>query len=148
MSRVSQAGGPPSEKRLSLLQEFREFALRGNLIDLAVAVVIGTAFAKVIDSLVKNIIMPLISLVMPSNQNYLNWTVTVGNKVIPYGLFIGDVVSFLIIAFAIFLVVVKFLNWLATMRRPKEEAAAPLTKDQELLSEIRDLLKEEHAVVQ
>lgn len=120
MSRVSQAGGPPSEKRLSLLQEFREFALRGNLIDLAVAVVIGTAFAKVIDSLVKNIIMPLISLVMPSNQNYLNWTVTVGNKVIPYGLFIGDVVSFLIIAFAIFLVVVKFLNWLATMRRPKE----------------------------
>jgi len=125
----------------SLLTEFRQFALKGNVIDLSIGVVIGGAFAKIVDSLVKNIIMPAISLLMPAEQGYLGWKLIVGSKEIPYGLFLGDIVNFLIVAAALFIFVVKFLGWVA--RTKKEEAAAPpaLSKDQELLTEIRDLLK-------
>ena len=130
----------------SFVKEFRDFALKGNVVDLAVGVIIGAAFAKIVDSMVKNILMPLISLLFPSEQSYLGWKYAVGNKEIPYGLFIGDIVNFIIVALALFLFVVKFLGWVSRRRTAEEIAAAKAapppapTKDQELLAEIRDLL--------
>lgn len=134
----------PTKKAMSLLEEFKNFALKGNVIDLAVAVVVGGAFGKIVDSLVKHIIMPLVGLIMPGEQGYLGWKLVIGAKEVPYGLFIGEVVNFLIVALALFIFIVKFLGWI--MKFKKQEAAAPAappppTKDQELLMEIRDLLK-------
>ena len=126
---------------MSIVKEFREFAVKGNVVDLAVAVIIGAAFGKIIDSLVKHLIMPFISVIVPGEQSYLAWKWVINGKDVPYGLFLGEVLNFLIVAFALYIFLVKFLSLLT--RAKKEEAAAPpsLTKDQELLSEIRDLLK-------
>jgi large conductance mechanosensitive channel len=134
----------PKKKALTLVDEFKAFAFKGNVIELAVAVIMGAAFGKIVDSLVKHIIMPFISLVVPGQGGYLLWKITVDGKDIPYGLFIGEVVNFLFVAAAVFFFIVKFLGWI--MKLKKEEAAAPPpppppTKDQELLTEIRDLLK-------
>jgi large conductance mechanosensitive channel len=132
----------PAKTAFSLVDEFKAFAFKGNVIDMAVGVIIGAAFGKIIDSFVKNIIMPLISLLLPSQQGYLNWKLLVGAKEVPYGLFIGEVVNFLIIATVLFIFIVKFIG-LITKSRQKDAAALPvLTKDQELLAEIRDLLKQ------
>jgi large conductance mechanosensitive channel len=128
-------------RAFSLVEEFRRFAFKGNVIDLAVAVVIGTAFAKIIDSLVKHLIMPLVSVVMPGEQSYTTWKWVVNGKEIPYGLFLGEVVNFLIVALVLFLFIVKFLGWMTRARQAEQAAPPPLTKDQELLTEIRDLLK-------
>jgi len=133
----------PTKKVLSLWDEFKGFAFKGNMIDLAVAVVIGTAFAKVIDSLVKNIFMPVIGLIMPGEKGYEGWVWQIGDQKVPYGLFIGEVINFMIVALIMFLFIVKFLGWL--MKIKKEQAPPPLTKDQELLTEIRDLLKTKQA---
>jgi large conductance mechanosensitive channel len=131
----------PAKKAFSLVDEFKAFAFKGNVIDMAVGVIIGAAFGKIIDSFVKHIIMPLISLLLPSQQGYLNWKLVVGAKEVPYGLFIGEVVNFLIIATVLFIFIVKFIG-LITKSKQKEATELPaLTKDQELLSEIRDLLK-------
>lgn len=129
------------EKPLALLEEFKNFALKGNVIDLAVGVIIGAAFGKIIDSLVKHIIMPTIGVLLPGEQGYLGWKLIIGSKEIPYGLFIGEVVNFLIVALALYLFIVKFLGFV--MKAKKAEAVAPPapTKDQELLTEIRDLLR-------
>ena len=132
----------PADKALSLFQEFKNFAFKGNVIDLAVGVIIGGAFGKIVTSLVDNIIMPLVGVILPGNNGYEKWAITVGEKTIPYGKFLGDVVSFLILAAALFFFIVKFLGWL--MKSKAAEAATPPapTKDQELLTEIRDLLKQ------
>src|SRR4051794_39349213 len=121
---------------------FKNFAFKGNVIDLAVGVIIGAAFSKIIDSLVKNILMPLVGLLLPGEQGYLTWKIVVRGHEIPYGLFIGDVVNFLVVAAALFFFIVKFLGWVLKVRQ--DEAAAPPspTKEQELLMEIRDLLKQ------
>ena len=131
----------PRKKVFSLVDEFKNFALKGNVIDLAVGVIIGAAFGKIVDSLVKSIIMPLIGAIMPGEQGYLGWTFTINDKPVPYGLFIGEVVNFLIVALVLFIFIVKFLGFI--MRARKDEAVAPLppTKQEELLMEIRDLLK-------
>jgi large conductance mechanosensitive channel len=131
----------PTRQAFSLFEEFKAFAFKGNVIDLAVAVIIGAAFGKIVDSLVKNLMMPLIGAVLPGNQGYLGWKWVVNGKDVPYGLFLGEVVNFLIVALVLFVFIVKFLGWV--MRLKKQEAAAtpPLTKDQELLTEIRDLLQ-------
>jgi large conductance mechanosensitive channel len=126
-----------AEKAYSLLEEFRNFAFKGNVVDLAVGVIIGASFAKIIDSLVKNIIMPLISLVLPAEKGYADWKLTIDGKDVLYGQFLADVLNFLIVAAALYVFIVKFLGWL--MRR-KKDSTPPLTKDQELLTEIRDLL--------
>lgn len=130
-----------SKKALTLFGEFKAFALKGNVIDLAIGVIIGAAFGKIIDSLVKHIIMPLIGTVTPGEKGYLGWKATIGGSEIPYGLFIGEVINFVIVALALFLFIKKFLGWV--MRNKQEEVVAPppLSKDQELLTEIRDLLK-------
>jgi len=128
-------------KALSLVDEFKEFALKGNVVDLAVGVIIGAAFGKIVDSLVRHIIMPLIGVIMPGDKGYLGWKVVVGAKEIPYGLFIGEVINFLIVALALFIFIKKFLGFI--LKTKEEEPLAPpaLTKDQELLTEIRDLLQ-------
>ncbi|MHB8972992.1 MAG: large conductance mechanosensitive channel protein MscL [Pirellulaceae bacterium] len=133
--------GDPAKTALSLFEEFKNFAFKGNVVDLAVGVIIGGAFGKIIDSLVKQVIMPLISVVLPGQKGYTDWKWAFGDKVVPVGLFLGEVVNFLIIALVLYIFIVKFLGFL--MKSKKEEQAAPpaLTKDQELLVEIRDLLK-------
>lgn len=128
----------PAKQAFSLFDEFKAFAFKGNVIDLAVGVIIGGAFGGIVKSLVDNIIMPTIGAIVPGNAGYEGWKLTFGpNKVIPYGKFLGDVVNFLIVALALFVFIVKFLGWL--MRVKKQ--TPPLTKDQELLTEIRDLLR-------
>src|SRR5947209_7056555 len=134
----------PAKKALSLYDEFKHFAFKGSVIDLAVGVIIGAAFGKIVDSLVKNIIMPLISVATPGEHGYVNWKWVINGKEIPYGLFIGEVLNFLIVALAVFLFIVKFLGWVMRFRQA-EAAAPPLTKDQELLTEIRDLLRKAQA---
>ena len=131
----------PAKKVSSIISELKNFAFKGNVVDLAVGVIIGAAFGKIIDSLVKHLIMPAISVIMPGQQSYLTWRWTINGKDIPYGLFLGEVVNFLIVAIALYLFIVKFLGLI--MKNKKEEASNPtaLTIDQEVLIEIRDLLK-------
>jgi large conductance mechanosensitive channel len=108
---------------------------------MAVGVIIGAAFGKIIDSLVKHIIMPFVGLLLPGNQGYLGWKLVVGAKEVPYGLFIGEVVNFIIIAVVIFVFIVKFLGFITKTRQKEADAPPVFTKDQELLMEIRDLLQ-------
>ena len=129
----------PAQKAFSLFEEFRKFAFKGNVIDLAVGVIIGTAFGKIVESLVQNLIMPLLGVILPGNKGYLGWRWTIDGKEVPYGLFLGDVLNFLIVAAAMFLFIVKFVGWL--VKAPP--VASPLTADQQLLTEIRDLLRRE-----
>jgi large conductance mechanosensitive channel len=135
----------PTKQAFSLLEEFKAFAFKGNVIDLAVGVIIGAAFGNIVSSLVKNVIMPLVGLVLPGEQGYLGWKWVINGKEVPYGLFIGEVVNFLIIALVLFLFIVKFLGWIMRMKKQEAAALPPLTKDQELLTEIRDLLQKRQA---
>ena len=124
-----------------MFKEFRAFILKGNVIDLAVAVVIGAAFGAIITSLVNDIIMPLIGVLM-GGVDFSALAIQVGSATIAYGKFIQTVVNFLIIAFALFLVI-RAVNKM----QPKKEAvpAAPPGPPPEikLLTEIRDLLKKQ-----
>ena len=138
---ASSLMGDSRKRALTLFEEFKNFAFKGNVIDLAVGVIIGAAFGKIIESLVKNVIMPLISLIMPSEKGYTEWTWQIGEKTIPYGLFLGEIVNFLIIALVLYIFIVKFLGLLMKSKKQEETAPPPLTKDQELLTEIRDLMK-------
>jgi large conductance mechanosensitive channel len=129
----------PTKTAFSLLGEFKNFAFKGNVIDLAVGVIIGGAFQSIVNSLVKNVIMPLIGLISPGNQGYAEWGKAAG---VPYGQFLADVINFLLVALVLFIFIVKFLGWI--MRSKKEEAKSPPppTKEEVLLTEIRDLLKQ------
>jgi large conductance mechanosensitive channel len=137
----------PAKKVFSLAEEFKQFALKGNVIDLAVGVIIGAAFGKIVTSLVENVLMPLVSIVVPGQDDYKDLGFYLGHTFIYTGRFLGDVVNFLIVAFALFLFIVKFLGFI--MHSKKEEAVAPPppTRDQELLMEIRDLLKKDRSGV-
>lgn len=135
----------PRRKAYTMLEEFKTFALKGNVIDLAVGVIIGAAFAKIVDSLVKHIIMPTVGLLLPSQQGYLGWKVVVGAKEVPYGLFLGEVLNFLIIAFALYLFIVKFLGLLVRKKQAEAAQPAPPSPQEQLLAEIRDLLKAQSA---
>ncbi len=134
-----------TKKARSLFDEFKNFAFKGNVVDLAIGVIIGAAFGAIVKSLVDNVIMPLVGLMLPGNKGYEGWFWQVGDKIIPYGKFLGAVVNFLIVALVLYVFIVKFLGWI--MKSQKEEAAAPPppTKDQQLLMEIRDLLKQNRA---
>jgi large conductance mechanosensitive channel len=131
----------PARGALSVLEEFKNFALKGNVIDLAVGVIIGAAFGKIVDSLVKHILMPLIGLMLPGDQGYLGWKVVVGAKEVPYGLFLGEVVNFVIIAFALYVFIVKFLGFVMKAKAAAPAAPPAPSKEETLLAEIRDLLK-------
>ena len=119
--------------------EFKTFISRGNVLDLAVAVIIGGAFGAIVNSLVNDIIMPLVGVII-GGLDFTSLSITVGSSVILYGNFIQAIINFLIIAFSIFLVV-KAAN---KFQRKQEAAPAPPpppTKEETLLAEIRDLLK-------
>ena len=123
-----------------MVKEFRDFLLRGNVLDLAVAVIIGAAFGAVVTSLVNDIIMPLIGVLL-GGVDFTTMSLQVGDATVAYGLFLQAIVNFIIIGLAIFFVV-KTANRLSTQ---KEAAAAPPpgpTAEETLLTEIRDLLKE------
>jgi large conductance mechanosensitive channel len=121
---------------MSFLSEFKAFAMRGNVMDLAVAVVIGAAFGKIISSLVDGIIMPVIGLLL-GGIDISGKTITIGHAVIRWGMFLQTVIDFTIIAFSIF-VVIKAINSL----QKKQEAAPPKKpEDVELLTQIRDILQ-------
>jgi large conductance mechanosensitive channel len=131
----------PRKQVFSLMDEFKQFALKGNVIDLAVGVIIGAAFGKIVDSLVKNIIMPLVGAIIPGNQDYVKWTFDLNGTEVKYGLFLGEIINFVIVALALFIFIVKFLGFI--MRNKKEEAVVPPppTKEQVLLMEIRDAIR-------
>ena len=122
-----------------MLSEFKTFIERGNVIDLAVGVVIGSAFGKIVSSLVDDILMPLIGVII-GGIDFSNLSINVGKASIAYGNFIQNVIDFLIVAFCIF-ILVKAINKLSKPKPKKEEA--PKKKNEELLlEEIRDILKE------
>jgi large conductance mechanosensitive channel len=131
----------PEKQVFSLFEEFKNFAFKGNVIDLAVGVIIGGAFGTIVSSMVDNVIMPLVAVILPGDKGYEKWILTIAGKDIPYGKFLGDVVSFVILAAALFFFIVKFLGWL--MKSKAAETAAPPEppKQELLLTEIRDLLK-------
>ncbi len=131
----------PAGQAFSLWNEFKSFAFKGNVIDMAVGVIIGTTFGAIVKSLVDHIIMPLVSIVMPSKEGYTGWRPSVFGAEIPVGEFLGNVVNFLIVAVVLFIFIVKFLGWLTRTKKQEAAAPPPPTKDQELLMEIRDLLK-------
>lgn len=123
-----------------VVKEFKEFISKGNVVDLAVGVIIGGAFGKIVTSLVNDILMPLLGIVL-GGINFSGLTLNVGNAVIAYGSFIQNVFDFLIIAFCIFMFV-KFINKLTVKPKKVEELAKPTKSDEVLLlEEIRDLLK-------
>ncbi|MCG7420006.1 large conductance mechanosensitive channel protein MscL [Macrococcus epidermidis] len=120
---------------MSLIKEFKEFAIKGNVLDLAVAVVIGAAFGKIVSSLVADVIMPIIGLIFGDTDFASNWAY----KGIKYGVFIQSIVDFLIVAAAIFLFV-KLINKL-TRKSDVEEVEEAVEENTVLLTEIRDLLR-------
>jgi len=136
---------------MGVLKEFKEFAMRGNVIDLAVAVVIGGAFGKIVTSFVNDILMPPLGLLMGGvDFKDLKVILKEGTEVIPavtwnYGMFIQNIIDFLIIAFAIFMAVrtmMKMQQLRAKEPEPEPEPAPPEpTNEEKLLTEIRDLLK-------
>ena len=122
---------------MSIVKEFREFAIKGNVVDLAVGVIIGAAFGKIVASLVEDIVMPAIGSLGRVDFKALMWQV--GDAKILYGKFLQTCVDFTIIAFSIF-VAVKVINYLRKLEEQKPPAAVPARQEQ-LLEEIRDLLK-------
>ncbi|QPQ35347.1 large conductance mechanosensitive channel protein MscL [Lysinibacillus sp. JNUCC-52] len=127
-------------------KDFKEFAMKGNIIDLAIAVVIGGAFGKIVTSLVENIIMPLVGVLTGGIDLTESFMFGSGTAQVKLGVFLQSIIDFLIIAFAIFLA----LRLMTKFTRKKEEAAVEeptpeLDPKEELLKEIRDLLKKQQA---
>ena len=122
---------------MSILREFREFAVKGNIVDLAVAVIIGAAFGKIISSLVEDIVMPAVGAL--GRVDFKSLAVQVGEAKILYGKFLQTCVDFVIVALAIF-VMVKVINELRRRDEQKPPAAVPPRQEQ-LLEDIRDLLR-------
>ena len=133
------------KENLTMLKEFKEFAIKGNVLDLAVAVVVGGAFGKIVTSLVNDIIMPLVGVLTGGiNFSFLKLTIKKAHGDVPaisfnYGSFIQNVIDFLIIAFSIF-IFVKLIGKLKIEKKAEPEAPKP-TEEVLLLREIRDLLK-------
>ncbi|MEX0440023.1 large-conductance mechanosensitive channel protein MscL [Providencia rettgeri] len=134
---------------MSFLKDFREFAMKGNVVDMAVGIIIGAAFGKIVSSLVADVIMPPLGLLI-GGVDFKSFSVVLKEAqgdlpavVLNYGMFIQTVFDFVIVAFAIFMAI-KVMN---KVRREKEAAPAeqaPPSKEEVLLSEIRDLLKEQN----
>jgi len=121
------------------IAEFKAFAMRGNVVDLAVAVVIGAAFGKIVSSLVENIMMPVIG-VLVGGVDFTSWSLSVGTATIAYGAFIQSIFDFVIIAFVIF-VVVKAMT---RLKQAEATASAEPSAEVKLLTEIRDSLRHHH----
>jgi large conductance mechanosensitive channel len=137
-----------------MLKEFKEFAMRGNVLDMAVGIIIGAAFGKIIASLVEDVLMPPIGLLLGkvdfsnlfinlSGQSYpsLEAAKAAGAATLNYGMFFNTIINFLIVAFAIFLLIKQVNRFTVKKTAEPPPPPPPPTKDQELLGEIRDLLK-------
>jgi large conductance mechanosensitive channel len=139
---------------VAMLQEFKKFAMRGNVVDLAIGVIIGVAFGKIVDSLVNDIIMPIIGRVF-GGLDFTNYFIGLtpsasqaptydaakkAGATLGYGTFITVTVNFIIIAFVLFLVI-RGINRVTRKEQDAPPPPAPPTKDQVLLTEIRDLLR-------
>ncbi len=122
----------------NFISEFKEFAMRGNVMDMAVGVIIGGAFGKIVSSLVDDVIMPLVGLAT-GGVDFSALSVKVADAELKYGMFIQNIVDFLIVAVCIFLII-KGMNSLKK-KKVEEEAAAEPSAEEKLLTEIRDLLK-------
>ncbi len=127
---------------MKILDEFKAFAMKGNVIDLAVAVVIGAAFGKIVSSLVADIITPLIGLLM-GGVNFSGLSYTLDDAVVSYGVFVQSVIDFVIVAFAIFMVVKGINKTQEKVVKKEEVVESPKTPSEEilLLREIRDTLR-------
>jgi len=123
---------------MSFAKEFRDFAVKGNVVDLAVGVIIGGAFGKIVSSLVADIIMPLVGIII-GGIHFEELVIQFGEAKVTYGKFIQNVVDFCIIAFTIFLMV-RAINHFRR-KQQEEPPAAPPPRQEQLLEEIRDLLK-------
>jgi large conductance mechanosensitive channel len=125
-----------------ILKEFRDFALRGNVVDLAVAIVIGTAFTQLVQSFVSSFVSPLISMFV-GESGLVDLHFSINNADFLYGAFLQAVITFLTVAAVVFFVVVKPMNFLmARIRHEDEPASAAPAEDIVLLTDIRDLLRE------
>ena len=135
-----------------IIREFKEFAVKGNAIELATAVVVGGAFGKIVTSLVSDVIMPLVGLLLKGG-NFSSWKLTLRDEpllTLNIGTFIQNIIDFIIIAAAIFFMIKVLANLKSQLKKleKEEEKINPepkITKDQELLIEIRDLLKEKNS---
>ncbi|MCL4103278.1 large conductance mechanosensitive channel [Fibrobacter sp. UWH9] len=143
-------------KATSLIEEFKAFAFKGNIVDMAIGVIIGGAFGKIVTSFVNDIVMPGVTALIAmggakdagEGLKSLTYTTDAG-VAIPYGNFIGGIVDFLIVAIVVFLVMKKFLGFMQNMRKAEEKPAEPPappappepSAEEKLLTEIRDLLK-------
>lgn len=128
-------------KKIKIVEEFRTFIARGNVLDLAVGVIIGGAFQTIVKSLTDNLISPILGCF--SKADFSAYTLTIGNLNLRYGAFLTDVINFIIMAFIVFLIVKVMNKILVKKEEVKEEPKVEVKpKDIELLEEIRDLLKE------
>lgn len=123
------------------LNEFKEFAMRGNVMDMTVGVIIGGAFGKIVSSLVDDVLMPIIGMLL-KGVDFKSLAITLGNAKITYGNFLQNILDFAIIAFCIFLMIKGISELNRKKEEPEQPAAAPEpTAEEKLLAEIRDLLK-------
>lgn len=121
-----------------MIKEFKTFISRGNVLDLAVGIIIGGAFGKIVSSLVSDIIMPLVGIIL-GGLDFTNLTLNVNDSVIMYGVFLQNIIDFLVIGFSVF-VMIKLINKFKKKEEKKEEKPVK-TNEEKLLEEIRDLLK-------
>lgn len=124
---------------MGILTEFKEFAMRGNVMDMAVGVIIGGAFGKIVSSLVDDVIMPVIG-VLTGGVDFSKLSLMVGDAEVKYGMFIQNIIDFLIIAICIFSMI-KVMNSISAKKKEEPAAPAEPSNEEKLLSEIRDLLK-------
>ena len=136
------------KQKKGFIQEFKEFITKGNVMDLAIGIIIGSAFTSIVNSLVKDILTPVLSL-LTGKINFSELKIIIspatGTKIesaIYYGNFLQNLISFLLISFTVFLLI-KFVNKFKKKEIPNENAEITLPKDIQLLTEIRDLLKKE-----
>ncbi len=125
---------------ISMWKEFKEFAIKGNVIDLAVAFILGAAFTAIVTSLVNDIFMPFLGILI-GGIDFSTLAVSVLGVNVTYGNFLQEIVKFFLIAFALFMMV-KVLNRLKREKAVEETPEPELSREEQLLSEIRDLLKE------
>ncbi len=127
-----------------MIKEFKEFISKGNVMDMAVGIIIGGAFTKIVTALVESILMPFIGVIC-GGKSVADMSVTVGNAAIGYGAFIQAIIDFLLVALVLFMILKAFNKAKSVVAKEEEEAPAepePVPADIELLTEIRDLLKE------
>ncbi|QFQ13530.1 large conductance mechanosensitive channel protein MscL [Pseudoprevotella muciniphila] len=126
---------------MGFIKEFKEFAMKGNVMDMAVGVIIGGAFGKIVSSLVDDVIMPLVGM-LTGGVDFTKLSAKIGEAEVMYGSFIQNIIDFLIIAFCIFLMI-KGMNKLSRKKEEEPEAPAEPSNEEKLLGEIRDLLKKQ-----